>query len=44
MQRVFKRIFSFYFFLQTETDAKDIFPHGNLKNGTVIALLFPADQ
>lgn len=40
MHRVFKRIFFSFFFLQTETDAKDIFPYGNLKNGAVIALFF----
>lgn len=28
------------FFLQTETDAKDIFPYGNQTNGTVIAFFF----
>lgn len=36
-----KSLFFFsFFFLQTETDAKDIFPYGNQTNGTVIAFFF----
>jgi len=30
----------FLLFLQTEADAKDIFPYGNQTNGTVIAFFF----